>query len=519
MTKSSDNEEIASVIMRNTNFANLCGILYECTTFFSALSSANAIFYFKLNCPMLFEQFYCNLNIPTCTTVDQKVANNYISKKTNGILLSLKSATSDGSVYTFDVEWLSSYKHKRERVFFESTLMIQNIAYWKNNTLQTCEKQIEVLLLYDAIIHGAFTSSSNIISVNNDTDKLLIKALKQLMRHQAVFKEDLYISSLFDNYRHKNILSWINFAELNDINVKNNHLVKLFIDEKHNIFGEWVSFLIRDTNTKIVPLYLFECNFSSYKMQQIFSRNNNQCVVNGNYLCCEFNTRNINVVFQPYVQSWDTNKKLVYGIKLLCVTPPITNVKISYNVNITSINYYEHFSPIFMSTNNECGALNRYEGTHLNFNDNQIDEMKNKGFCIKIAIMIHEINNNLENISIRQTKEQEQIPSNLVITEDGSIPNSWIKGLSFFYGLSNSVFFLIDQISDYYILYFWTFYFEFNLLNIENNPLFVIWILSVIDLISVQILYSYRFCKHTLHHETECVWMYWFGIILIFILS
>eukprot|EP01084_Bolivina_argentea_P213373 362405_1 len=149
------NENVQSVIKRNEHFANFCGLLYETTCFFSSLANQNEVFYHGVSCKMLFDQFGCNFNMPVSTTVNKDIGYNFATPK--GILLKLQSNNSSNTVYTFNVEWVSAFKEEEERLFYETTLSITNI--WADAMGINYKREVKMLLLYDAITHGAFIST------------------------------------------------------------------------------------------------------------------------------------------------------------------------------------------------------------------------------------------------------------------------------------------------------------------------------------------------------------------------
>eukprot|EP01084_Bolivina_argentea_P150390 262644_1 len=399
MRKLDENKSLQNVMDKNSNFAHFCGFLYEVTSFFSELTEDDT-FYHGINCQLLFDKFHCNFSMPVSTTINKEIARNFCSIK--GILLTMHSMNSSNSIYTLPLEWISAYPQEQERLFFESTLAIANL-YIINLSFQSNKnnkKYVKIISLYDSITNGAFLSTFKMKSNRNEKlkDILLTK-----ISGKPTNTNNLYISQLFDNYYLKNKFIWINFNEIEYLNCENKQqeqdeckmsLKTLFVDDRKGTakFGKWIKYLQNEIGVKILPLHLFECFFSSYKMQQLFNNQYKQCVVSGNNLCCELNyvhSNNVilNVAFSPYLQSWDGNK-FAFGLKVIHLTNPISSIKMRYNVNIQSIRYYEHFSPMFMSINPESGGLNQYEAAHLSFNQHEINNIIKNGFNTKFAIMI-----------------------------------------------------------------------------------------------------------------------------------
>eukprot|EP01084_Bolivina_argentea_P314615 544944_1 len=243
--------------------------------------------------------------------------------------------------------------------------------------------------------------------------------------------------NLFKYYCQQNICLWINFEEL--YNECCDKLFELFLDKKNNKFGKWILFLQTVYGTQIQNLYLFEWIPSKFKINNLFEKRNKLCQITGLPLTCECISKDniYDITFRPYLLSSNKGKNNIntrFGLRLASMSAPIRNVKISYNISIDCLSYYNHFAPVFMSMNRDLdGGLKEYG--QKNFNYDKRKQIKNNKLTtnIRLAIMISEIQNDIKETLV---KILNNLPYNYNeyiynIKIETSINNNWILPISY----------------------------------------------------------------------------------------
>ena len=519
LRKQDVDDDMVMLRERNGVYANWCRLLYESYAFFSTKSTKKCKYYHGINCQILFSNFHCDFSMPISTTISELQAYHFAGFG-DGIILQFESDNSTQTVNELNVSWFSDFSSEFERLFYECTLKISDIIL--DGKVRNYKK-LKILGLYDEITHGGFIKKYHEKNLSEKNQNKLLKLLEKTMKHgvKSVYdeKNGVYMNRLYEFYLKSADHIYLNWHELAFLN---ENLCKLFYDKEHDCFGEWIKYLqsnVHSNKLYIMPIFLFEWNLSSYIIKTLSNTLDTNFIITGAPLLCELKTKNGKylVALTPYIEMLHNGLTKI-ALKLSYVSPGINSIKLSYNLNISfcesgNKGFYKHFSPVFMSIDIINGGLREYGEQHFENTSMIIKQVKS-------AIIIHElIDSNSKSIHIIKQQNTDEIPSKFMITSKSSIQRKYLNRISIFYALCNSLVSVMDVISDYYVLYSWSKFIEKHQTDSSGKTLFYVWLLSLLNILFVQIYYCYVYVMYNFNKRKQCQYKYWLGVISLLILS
>eukprot|EP01083_Nonionella_stella_P015924 44533_1 len=187
-------ETLSDVKRRHCELVHWLRLLFETIVLYGNTfgTTDNERVYHGLNQLFYFRQFKAKFYIPTSTTTELSIAQNFTEGK--GIVLEFGALETFGDPY-FDTASLSAYPDEREYLFFFAELRIKH-AYLASNS---CKLDLSPLSLYQSIVSG-----------NIMIDKALSKKKEYQQTQLRLFK---YLQCIDDEEEEKQVSKPLNGGE------------------------------------------------------------------------------------------------------------------------------------------------------------------------------------------------------------------------------------------------------------------------------------------------------------------
>eukprot|EP01084_Bolivina_argentea_P118001 209463_1 len=423
------NESITSQKERHSKFGNMGKLLYQSFVFYANKHSQITSLYHGMSFPLLFTTLYCSFDAPTSTTTAVSVAQNFGNDM--GIVVEFESCESCKFIRTLNMELFSCF-NEEEHLIFETRLHIKKIFLPRERAWINA-KLMNTLSLYDLLSHGNVVYNKKLLTETRQNK--LCKLLKSIMKKQN--SKSSYVNSLISALTTQKDTVWLNIQQIQQLN---DNLKPMFISNDGEL-GEFISYLQTNHNVVISPVYTtnWEMTEHTFSLVKRAKEKYENIVIAGSTVTCKL-SQNKTITFQPQLHqiegAFDIKMKLmdVYEKK---------QIKIHFNLSCQQLNdYFTLLHPQIMD---------------LGFNNSidimlpTIDEKEEslKSINIEMSVMLHNFRDFDIDYSDVNLKESMLMTQNM---NHSSASYEIADILSVFYGFSNSVFSVLDSISD--VLFF-----------------------------------------------------------------
>ena len=370
------------------------------------------------------------------------------------------TADSQPYIRCLDMALFSCYDHEEEQLIFETRCHIKDIWITSERTF-IGRKIMNTLSLYDQIIHGTLIDTY-LIKKTKIAQKLVSMLLSVMKDNVDTFTKSSYVNTLIMSLIKRNRKIWINSTQIDRL--RNATLRNMFVLDEKQSFGDFVLYLQQNYRVIVCPIFASKWIINQNTLDQISKHSKNQpknvqIQYNGPGLKCMLSDSK-SIVFQPHLikinDLYHTEMKLINTYGGL----PIT---VHFNIQCNGdIDYFSSLHPRRMTT--QWGNVFHIELPVVKHNKNVQKETvkllcckRGNGSAVKneatMQVTFYTMLHNFEDFKIDPNITD--INNTLQEVHMQSSPQSYAVTdiISTFYGITNSVFSLIDSISDIYFIF------------------------------------------------------------------
>eukprot|EP01084_Bolivina_argentea_P049308 90702_1 len=380
------NESMDDLVKRNSEIAHWCRFLKESAIFYGT-EMTSKIFYTGLDTQLMFnsmqQHFYC----PLSTTSEINVANSF-SGGSEGIILQLKAA--DPKTRYFDVEWISSLPHEKERFLMGCSLIIDDILICnEERTAMVSANYVSAISMFEKLMNGYF------VKKNLKTQKRLYFLLGAVFNLKDKPKPlpSKYILALFDNMIQKFKICdiWINENDFKKLCHK--QLRRILSLDGTGLF--WYKSGIELENAKFVEQFEWCIDGDVYK--RFAGMKVREYIESKHYKYCIDDNEKIIFHLECCRQYSGESHKCAFFLHLDALPKHIEAIQVEYDLicsydNI--IQYQQVMLPHMMSTPQYIDENNNYKqyfGSQL-FCSTELIQNKTNKLLWKVAVKITKVN-------------------------------------------------------------------------------------------------------------------------------
>eukprot|EP01084_Bolivina_argentea_P167640 290909_1 len=462
---------------RHSKYANLGKLIYEAFIFYASKNGEITTLYHGMGIPLVFPTLYCSLDAPTSTTTASSVALSF--GNSTGVVMKLVSCESSPHIKTLDMGLFSCFDNEEEHLIFETRLHIQDI-FIPTEKCFIGAKLMHSLSLYDLLTHGNIVHEKKLLKTNKQTK--LCNVLNSIIKGEKVTTSK-YANSLISALTIENSKIWLNMTQINDPELTDD-LRSMFIKtDDEDGPGTFMSYLKSNCKHEVAIFPVFVTNWKmseeTFDLIKRASRKFKNVTIEGSALTCIL-SENKHIKFKPSLHQIEN--AFVIKMTLVDVSPQMP-IKIHFNLICEELNnFYTSLHPQTMD-------LKSNNSFHIMLPPivGKIQDLKL--IEIKMSIMLHNCKDfgvdyetfRTENAMIKSQNMEHTISSYKLADV-----------LSIFYGVSNSIFSVLDSISD---MTFIVLLFHFAEADGAVTDKFLI--LTIGNLISIAILIALFMCHES----------------------
>eukprot|EP01084_Bolivina_argentea_P237899 399711_1 len=405
-------------------------------------------------------------------------------------------------IKTLDMDKFTCFDTEEEHLIFETRLHIKNI-FIQSSKQWIGSKLMKRFSLYDLLIHGHNINDPSLLKPKNQSG--LLGMLQYVMNKDiATYTTSNYVNNLLKTVIEENNKIWLNKNQITSLT--NKQLEKMFIRNDGKQLGEYISYLKTNYGAVICPTFNIPWKMDSQALKQITTSNNDkiknvQLLYAGPRITCPMSNE-LFLVFQPQLRR--VGSLLDLEMKLV---PTVENLSVEAHFDIEYGSYTKYFKSLRQIMDVKWNNSFHVELPLDIEDDTDSKEHQTASSVLTVSVMIQSA---YGEEAVEIDYEQEVNTTELVV--DATVQEkqyTFPSLLSIFYGVSNSIICILDNISDL-LFVIWVLYLS------DLDTLFAV--LAFGDLLSVYLIITmYTTYKMTVgHFQTFLFQIIFFLCLLVF---